>query len=68
MSDADEHGPDRPHDASKEMRAKLDELQEEIDEAEADADKAGGAKPKETFMEPGRVGTDKVDNTIAPPG
>jgi len=60
MSDAEDH--------TAEMKAKLDELQEEIDEATADAEKVLPKKPEETFVQPGTVGTDQVDNTIAPPG
>jgi hypothetical protein len=60
-----------PHDDAKRIEAmheRLDEVEEEIEEAERDADKVLPRHPKETFAQPGTIGTDEVDNAIVPPG
>jgi len=52
----------------EEMKERLVEVEEEIDEARADAEKVLPHPPKESFIQAGTVDTEDVDNAIVPPG
>jgi len=60
-----------PRDDAKrieQMHERLDEVEEEIEEARRDAEKVLPKEPKETFVQTGTIETDKVDDAIVPPG
>jgi hypothetical protein len=50
------------------MEDQLEKVGEEIAEARHEADEADGHKPRETFVDQGRIGADKTDDAIVPPG
>jgi hypothetical protein len=52
----------------EDMKQRLDDVEDEIGEARADAEKVLPKHPTETFIESGTTDTKDVDNTIAPPG
>jgi hypothetical protein len=52
----------------EDMKQRLEDVEEEIVEARADAEKVLPKHPTETFIESGTIDTKDVDNTIAPPG
>jgi hypothetical protein len=52
----------------EDMKQRLVEVEEEIEEARVDAKKVLPHHPTETFIEAGSVHPEDVDNSIVPPG